>query len=109
MLSFITTFGYLVWIPIKTNYHATQTLRNNFCWSQALDEKYDALRDKLLLEALMAQMSEAEWKKLSEEERQRLLMELRLKEKRLRQQGGHIQYGSFMYSLFLSTSWLKLS
>lgn len=39
------------------------------------------------MEALMKQMSEAEWKKLSEQERQKRLAELRLKEKRLRQQG----------------------
>ena len=53
----------------------------------ALDEKYDALRDKLLLEALMAQLGEAEWGQLSEQERQRRLMLLKLKEKRLRRDG----------------------
>ncbi len=54
---------------------------------QALEEKYDALRDKLLMEALIAQVGEAEWKLLSEQERQRKLMQLKLEERRLRQEG----------------------
>ena len=54
---------------------------------QEVDKKYDALRDQLLLEALMRQYGETEWNRLSQKERQRLLLELRLKERRLRQQG----------------------
>eukprot|EP00794_Sanderia_malayensis_P006079 gene6079-6782_t len=54
---------------------------------KALNEKYDAVRDKLLLEALKQQMSEAEWAKLSEQERQAKLMKLKLMERRLRRDG----------------------
>lgn len=54
---------------------------------KALEDKYDALRDKLLLEALEKQMGAAEWAKLSEQERQARLTKLKLQERRLRQQG----------------------
>ncbi|PFX16028.1 hypothetical protein AWC38_SpisGene19720 [Stylophora pistillata] len=54
---------------------------------QALEEKYDALRDKLLLDALEKQMGAAEWAHLSEQERQARLAKLKLQERRLRQQG----------------------
>ena len=63
---------------------------------KALDDKYDALRDKMLLDALMKQMLEGEWKKLSEEERQKRLLELRLKEKRLREQGMGFKIGDIL-------------
>ena len=56
--------------------------------AQALEEKYDSLRDKLLSDALMRQLGEAEWQALSEQERQRRLMMLKLKEKQLRKQGN---------------------
>nr|XP_006823325.1 PREDICTED: trichohyalin-like [Saccoglossus kowalevskii] len=54
---------------------------------EALEEKYDALRDKLLAEALMRQFSETQWAKMSEKERQAKLMKLKLEEKRLRREG----------------------
>lgn len=54
---------------------------------KALEDKYDALRDKLLLEALEKQMGAAEWARLSEQERQTRLAKLKLQERRLRQQG----------------------
>ena len=54
---------------------------------KALEDKYDALRDKLLLEALQKQLGDAEWARLSERERQARLAKLKLQEKRLRQQG----------------------
>ena len=54
---------------------------------KALEDKYDALRDKLLLEALEKQMDAAEWVRLSEQERQARLAKLKLQERRLRQQG----------------------
>ena len=54
---------------------------------KALEEKYDALRDKLLLEALEKQMGVAEWARLSEQERQARLAKMKLQERRLRQQG----------------------
>ena len=54
---------------------------------KALEDKYDALRDKLLLEALEKQLGTAEWARLSEKERQSRLAKLKLQERRLRQQG----------------------
>ncbi|XP_048257437.1 uncharacterized protein LOC124116969 isoform X2 [Haliotis rufescens] len=54
---------------------------------QAVDEKYDALNDKLLMEALISELGEANWLRLSEKERQRRLMELKLKQRQLRKQG----------------------
>jgi len=54
---------------------------------KALDQKYDALKDKLLLEALKKQLGDAEWAALSEQERQRRLVKLKLEERRLRKEG----------------------
>lgn len=56
---------------------------------KALNDKYDALRDQLLLEALKKQMSDAEWAKLSEQERQARLTKLKLMERRLRKEGKY--------------------
>ena len=55
---------------------------------QALNEKYDFLRDKLLAEALIAKLGEEEWRRLTEKERQQQLMKLKLEEKRLRKLGS---------------------
>lgn len=54
---------------------------------EALEEKYDALKDKLLAESLMKQMGDAEWAALSERERQIRLVKLKLQEKKLREEG----------------------
>ena len=54
---------------------------------QALEEKYDALKDQLLLEALMKQAGELEWKNLTERQRQLRLAELKKKERQLRREG----------------------
>lgn len=53
----------------------------------ALEEKYDALKDKLIAESLMYELGTAEWGKLSERERQAKILKIRLQEKRLRQEG----------------------
>ena len=53
----------------------------------ALDAKYDVLRDKLLSEALMKEMGAAEWQALSEQERQARLVKMKLEERRLRKEG----------------------
>ena len=55
----------------------------------ALDSKYDTLRDKLLSEALMKEMGAAEWQALSEQERQARLVKMKLEERRLRREGNH--------------------
>lgn len=54
---------------------------------EALEEKYDALKDKLLAESLMKQMGAADWAALSERERQAKLVKLKLQEKKLREEG----------------------
>ena len=54
---------------------------------EALEQKYDALKDKLLTEALMKQVGAAEWASLSERERQAKLLKLKLQERKLRQEG----------------------
>ncbi|XP_078676996.1 uncharacterized protein LOC144913832 [Branchiostoma floridae x Branchiostoma belcheri] len=54
---------------------------------KALEDKYDALRDKLIMQALIDTMGEAEWAALSEKERQARLVKMKLQERRLRQQG----------------------
>ncbi|XP_071784125.1 uncharacterized protein [Asterias amurensis] len=56
---------------------------------KALEVKYDTLRDKLLSEALMKQVGEADWARLSERERQAKLMKLKLQERKLRQEGKY--------------------
>ena len=53
----------------------------------ALDSKYDTLRDKLLSEALMKEMGAAEWQALSEQERQAKLVKMKVEERRLRKEG----------------------
>ena len=54
---------------------------------EALEQKYDALKDKLLAEALMKQMGDAEWAALAERERQAKLLKLKLQERKLREDG----------------------
>ena len=54
---------------------------------QALDKKYDTLRDKLLMEALKKQLGDSEWALLSEKERQKKLLALKMEERRLRKEG----------------------
>ena len=53
----------------------------------ALDSKYDTLRDKLLSEALMKEMGAAEWQALTEQERQARLVKMKVEERRLRKEG----------------------
>ncbi|XP_052781835.1 trichohyalin-like [Mya arenaria] len=54
---------------------------------KALEEKYDAIRDKLMIEALMKELGETEWNHLSEKQRQQKLIEMKLKERQLRRAG----------------------
>lgn len=54
---------------------------------QALEDKYDALRDKLIADALMKQVGEAEWKNMSERDRMAKLVQLKLEAKRLKKEG----------------------
>ena len=45
--------------------------------------------DKALMEALLAQLGEEEWRRLSEKERQEKLLQLRLRERKLRREGNN--------------------
>ncbi|XP_069101140.1 trichohyalin-like isoform X2 [Argopecten irradians] len=74
---------------------------------EALDGKFDALRDKLLAEALMKQLGEAEWKLLSDKEKQRKLMELKLKERQLRRDGKFDELARLLGDAFEDQELLK--
>ncbi|GFS04525.1 trichohyalin-like [Elysia marginata] len=54
---------------------------------KALEKKFDAMKDKLLIEALIREMGEADWSRLSDLERQKKLLELKMRERRLRREG----------------------
>ncbi|XP_047146715.1 trichohyalin isoform X1 [Hydra vulgaris] len=56
---------------------------------KVLEKKYDVLRDKFMMEALMNQFGKAEWDKLSEQERQNELFKLKLLEKKLKREGKY--------------------
>ena len=52
-----------------------------------MEQKYDALKDKLIAEGLMNELGASVWEKLSERERQAKILKIRLQEKKLRQEG----------------------
>ena len=54
---------------------------------EALESKYDVLKDKLILDALEKQAGAANWAQMSERERQRELLKLKLQQKKLQQEG----------------------
>ena len=54
---------------------------------EALESKYDALKDKLILDALEKQMGAASWAKMNERDRQHELLKMKLKHKKLQQEG----------------------
>ncbi|EDV29717.1 uncharacterized protein TRIADDRAFT_52404 [Trichoplax adhaerens] len=64
--------------------------------TEALNGKYDALRDKLLAEALAKQLGDAQWKKLSEQERQLRLMKLKRQERKLRQENRYDELANIL-------------
>ena len=75
---------------------------------KALNEKYDALRDQLLLESLKKQMSEAEWVVLSEQERQARLTKLKLMERRLRKEGKYDEAAALLGDALKSSELLEV-
>ncbi|XP_033123436.1 trichohyalin-like isoform X2 [Anneissia japonica] len=75
---------------------------------EALEGKYDALKDKILSEALMQQVGEAEWASLSEKERQTRLVKLKLEEKRLRQEGKYDEAAALLGDAIKSQQALEL-
>ena len=62
---------------------------------EALESKYDVLKDKLILDALEKQAGAANWAQMNERERQRELLKLKLQQKKLQQEGT-------VFSLFKS-------
>ena len=54
---------------------------------EALESKYDVLKDKLILDALEKQMGASKWAEMNERERQRELLKLKLQQKKLQQEG----------------------
>jgi len=52
-----------------------------------MKEKHEAIVDKLLLEALIKQFGEADWLRMSELERQKKLIALKIQARKLQQQG----------------------
>ena len=73
----------------------------------ALDSKYDTLRDKLLSEALMKEMGAAEWQALSEQERQARLVKMKLEERRLRREGKFDELQALLGAAFDAESNLQ--
>ena len=57
------------------------------CFYQALDKKYDTLREKVLKVALIQKVGQEAWDAMSEEERHKMLLELKQRERRLRADG----------------------
>nr|CAB3228489.1 trichohyalin-like [Phallusia mammillata] len=74
---------------------------------QALEDKYDALRDKVLMEALMRQLGEDEWNRMSEKERQARLMKLKMEERRLRRKGKYDELAKLLGDAFANEKKLK--
>ena len=56
----------------------------------ALQSKYDALKEKLIYEALERKFGTEEWNKLSDEEKYDKMMEIKLKIEKLKQEGSCI-------------------
>lgn len=52
-----------------------------------MDKKYDTLREKILKAALIKKVGEEKWDEMSEEERHKMLYELKQQERRLRADG----------------------
>eukprot|EP00116_Pleurobrachia_bachei_P005780 sb/3466042/ len=52
-----------------------------------LEKKYDAMKDRLILQMLEKQMGEEEWMRLSERERQKKMMQMKIRDRQLRAAG----------------------
>lgn len=63
--------------------------------SQALHYKYDALKDKLLRDALIQQVGVTEWAALSENDRFTRLAQMKLKVQALQEEGSAHVFASY--------------
>ena len=70
--------------------------------SQALEYKFDALKDSLLRDALAQQLSVAEWAALSESDRNYKLAQMKLKVQAMQREGIEIKLCSLMYETLSS-------
>ena len=62
--------------------------------SQALHYKYDALKDKLLRDALVQQVGVTEWAALSENDRLTRVVQMKLKVQALQREGSAYVFGT---------------
>ena len=62
--------------------------------SQALEYKFDALKDSLLRDALAQQLGVAEWAALSESDRNYKVAQMKLKVQAMQREGNEIKKGS---------------
>ena len=53
----------------------------------ALEGKYDALKDKLIAQSLLNELGASVWERLSKKERQAEILKIRLQDKKLRKEG----------------------
>lgn len=65
--------------------------------SQALHYKYDALKDKLLRDALVQQVGVTEWAALSENDRLTRLAQMKLKVQALQKEGSTHVFGITLF------------
>ncbi len=70
--------------PESKNIHS-QTLYPVF--SQAVEEKYESMRSKLLLQAARTQRGDADWSRLTEQDRQRHLAQFKQQAKQMERDG----------------------
>nr|XP_018667550.1 trichohyalin isoform X2 [Ciona intestinalis] len=71
---------------------------------QALEDKYDAIKDKYLAEVLMKRLGSAEWEAMSERERQKRIMDVKRHEMRLRREGKTDELQRLFSALAISES-----
>ena len=74
-----------------------------------LEKKYDAMKDRLILQMLEKQMGEEEWMRLSERERQKKMMQMKIRDRQLRAAGRCFWAKSANLQWYASPVVLKLS
>ena len=70
--------------------------------SQALQYKYEALKDRLLRDALVQQVGVTEWAALSEKDRFTKLAQMKLKVQALQGEGSALIIGNFKYAVYMT-------
>lgn len=70
--------------------------------SQALQYKYEALKDRLLRDALVQQVGVTEWAALSEKDRFTKLAQMKLKVQALQGEGSALIIGNVKYAIYMT-------